>query len=315
MQDRKGNVALEELFFKNEAMDYAVYTRLSKSTKDTKFKTLLSELAAKEKEHMNIWKRLTEEDKSTPSYYKLMGFRVWLFSIARIVFGMTFMIKLLERNEALGLASYMSAIRNKSFYMKNKRYLEKIIEDENEHEAKLQKELEANSKGLEYIESIVFGLNDGLVEVLAAIAGLAAFVQTPSVVVISGIIIAVSGTLSMTGGAYLSSKSEEIVGNSINDNNSEKREPKASAFYTGSYYFLGALVPISPFAFGIGGFIGIAVAAVLTIIVLSVASVIIAVIGDSSIKRRIVEMVLISIGAVIVTTLIGVLARSYIGFT
>ncbi|MGC8710498.1 MAG: VIT1/CCC1 transporter family protein [Candidatus Micrarchaeia archaeon] len=305
---------LEGFFFRNELVDYTVYSKLASSIKDQKIKRLLSGLATTERGHKEIWNKLIEKDGQAPQRQRPMGLKVVLFLIARRLFGITFMIKLLERNEEAGLSIYMSAVHNRSFYAKNKKYLERIIKDEREHEVKLQNELQLRSKGLGYIESIVFGLNDGLVEVLAAIAGLAAFVHTPLVVVISGIIIAISGTLSMTGGAYLSSKSEKIVGNALKGNKAN-REPKASAYYTGSYYFIGALVPIMPFALGMSGFIGIALAALLTIIALSIASAIIAVIGGTSIKKRILEMVAISIGAVIVTTVIGVIARSYIGLT
>ena len=188
--------------------------------------------------------------------------------------------------------------------------LKTIIKDEEAGEQELQDNLNDYSEHFDYIKSIVFGLNDGLVEILAVVAGLAVVATSPFVVVIGGIIVGISGTLSMAGGAYLSSKSYNLV-------EEEKKGTQASnspfkdAAYTGIFYFLGSLSSVVPFAAGLSGFAGILTAIIIVSIVLVLASAVIGIVSKTSIKRRSLEMLTISLGAAFVTIILGIILRSY----
>lgn len=309
-------VSLEELFFRDEVLDHEVYKRLERSEKDSKLKWLLGELAAKEQKHMAIWMKLIGEEHATPIPPRFAKPKSFAFILVRKIFGITFMIKLLERNESAGLKAYSDALSGSALSAKDKRYTRQIIADETGHELALQQEVRLHAKNLNYIQSIVFGLNDGLVEVLAAIAGLAAFSASAAFVIIGGIIVAISGTLSMTGGAYLAAKSQNIVEEGVNRNKEHSAasgEPIRNAYYTGVYYFLGAMVPAAPFLMGYMGFLGIGLAILFTSVVLTIASIVIAVIGGTGIRHRVIEMLAISLGASAVTIIIGTLARGYLG--
>ncbi len=309
-------LSLEELFFRGEVLDHEVYKSLERDEKDSKLKRLLGVLAAKEQKHMEIWRGFIGEERAAPSPPRFTKLKSLAFILVRKIFGITFMIKLLERNESAGLKAYMNALSGRVLSAKGRKYTRMIIADETTHELYLQKEVQLHAKNLGYIQSIVFGLNDGLVEVLAAIAGLASFSTSHAFVIIGGIIVAISGTLSMTGGAYLAAKSQNIVEEGINLNKKRKKssgEPAVSAYYTGLYYFLGAMVPVLPFLMRYTGFFGIGLAILFTSIVLTIASIVIAVIGGTSIRHRVLEMLLISLGASAVTIIIGTLARSYLG--
>ena len=128
--------------------------------------------------------------------------------------------------------------------------------------------------------------------------------------VIGGIIVGISGTLSMAGGAYLSSKSYNLV-------EEEKKGTRASnspfkdAAYTGIFYFLGSLSSVVPFAAGLSGFAGILTAIIIVSIVLVLASAVIGIVSKTSIKRRSLEMLTISLGAAFVTIILGIILRSY----
>jgi predicted membrane protein (TIGR00267 family) len=75
---------------------------------------------------------------------------------------------------------------------------------------------------LDAIRELVFGLEDGLVSTLGAVAGIAAGTQDGRIVVLSGLVLIVVEALSMAAGSYLSNKSHrEMLEKRIED---ERRE-------------------------------------------------------------------------------------------
>jgi VIT1/CCC1 family predicted Fe2+/Mn2+ transporter len=61
------------------------------------------------------------------------------------------------------------------------------------------------------VRDVIFGANDGLVSILALLAGVYGAVTQSRVILIAGVAGAVAGAISMGAGAYLSSKSEQEV--------------------------------------------------------------------------------------------------------
>ncbi len=308
-------IHMERYFFMLETFHYKLYSKLALSESNSKLRMLLQEMAGGEERHASAWKdALSEHGVIEPRQQALMGLRIALFQALRTVFGAALVIKLLEKDESRSLAGYISSASRLRFSDKEKKLISWIIRQEQLHESELISEMNAYESEVNYIRSVVFGLNDGLVEVLAAVAGLAVIATSPIVVVIGGMIIGVSGTLSMAGGAYLSSKSGTLVeGRKAGIGNATK--PSREALYTGLYYFLGAMVAIAPFAAGVTGIAGIALAIVLVVAALSAASVVIAITSDTSIKRRMAEMITISLAASFATILLGLVMRIYFGVT
>ena len=191
-------------------------------------------------------------------------------------------------------------------------YIKKMIGEELATEKYISRSIKKYEKGVGYIRSMVLGLNDGLVEILAAVAGLAVLAETGIIVVITGVIIGISGTLSMAAGAYLSSKSHGLVEESEEGNDEEV--PKRAALYTGVFYFFGSLVPILPFVW-LSGFDGIIAAITTVSIVLFIASYIIATISGTSVRKRAFEMLVISLGAAFVTILLAMFVKAEFGIT
>ncbi len=156
------------------------------------------------------------------------------------------------------------------------------------------------------IRDIMFGMNDGLVELLGVAVGLAAALRTPIIVFIAGFIVAISGTLSMAAGAYLSTGYEMGV-----DGKKRRYESAtASAFYVGIFYFIGSLFPLAPFALGFLGYTAIILSIVFTAIVLIFTSSFIAKASNKSIPKAIAKTLLISLGVAAVTILLGAYVRS-----
>ncbi|MDE1869647.1 MAG: VIT1/CCC1 transporter family protein [Candidatus Micrarchaeota archaeon] len=306
---------LEREFFEDEYIDRRVYVELAKTERKRELRALMERLSRMESGHLNLWEKMIVDEGALPTRPRLVWLRVAGFKIVRRLFGTAFMTKLLERNEAEGVMAYSNAISSSLLSASEKARVREILKEEMGHERDLLRQVERYEGGLQYTKSIVFGLSDGLVEVLAAVAGLAALVSSSVVVVVAGIIVGIAGTLSMAGGAYLASKSQNIVSTAIEEKGTKnaRTDPAKDAYYTGIFYFLGALIPLIPFIFGATGYLGIALAIFFDIIALAIASVVIAVVSDTSIKRRTVEMVAITIGAAIVTVLIGTVARTYFG--
>ncbi len=309
-----GKKKTEEHFLKDEISDYRLYRSIARSEKDEKLRSLVSRLRDTELKHAHIWASLLGrkgiDGVSIPIGAKL---RLYTYPIIRKILGIAVVTKLLERNEANGLEEYRELVSKKILSKDEHARVEAIIRDEEEHERLLLRETEKHESRLNYTRSIVFGMNDGLVEILAVIAGLAMVATSSIIVAVSGIIVGISGTLSMAAGAYISSKSERVVEKSLEEKSNVNTKPSKEAYYTGIFYFIGALVATYPFILGASGYVGIFEAVVSVAIVLSIASTLIAIISDTNIRTRILEMLAISLGAAFVTALIGFIVRTVLG--
>jgi hypothetical protein len=117
------------------------------------------------------------------------------------------------------------------------KYLE-YLEISHEKIPQLIKEDKLHSKTLGqvspyYVMSVTYGLSDGIVEVLSAVSGISAFVKGTNLL-LAGIIIGLSGSISMGVGAYMSYNN--------------KRSGKY-ALLTGLSYFISAIFVTVPFMF------------------------------------------------------------------
>ncbi|MCL4371870.1 VIT1/CCC1 family protein [Candidatus Marsarchaeota archaeon] len=300
-------------FLKDEISDFTLYSSIYRSEKNPETKKLVRKLKDTELKHTKIWASILGVRAGSVSLGALTRLKIWLYVLGRRLFGIAFVTKLLERNERLGLQEYKNAIKSVKFEESTMEKVREIIRDEEEHESMLLEETQKHEGRLNYTRSIIFGMNDGLVEILAVIAGLAMIATSSLIVALTGIIVGVSGTLSMAAGAYISSKSERVMQESLEETSTIYVLPTNEAYYTGIFYFAGALVATYPFILGFSGYAGIAISVVSVAIVLSIASSMIALISDTSIKRRVGEMLVLSLGTAFVTALIGFIVRVVFG--
>jgi VIT1/CCC1 family predicted Fe2+/Mn2+ transporter len=61
------------------------------------------------------------------------------------------------------------------------------------------------------VRDVIFGANDGLVSILALVAGVYGAITENSIILLTGVAGAIAGTVSMGAGAYISAKSEQEV--------------------------------------------------------------------------------------------------------
>ena len=305
---------IEEEFFRDELSDYALYESTERHERDPVLKRLVGRLKETELKHARFWGSFLGIKDITKVRMPLsIRAKVYLYVVVRRFLGIAFVTKLLERHESEGLNGYKMLEEGRGLSASTRARIRSIIKDEEEHEGALLKQTQKHELMLNYTRSIVFGINDGLVEVLAVVAGVAMVATTGLVVALTGIIVGISGTLSMAAGAYLSSKSERVVESSFRNRKISHTSPRREAYYTGAFYLIGALVATYPFILGATSYLGVAESVISVSIVLSMASVLIAIMSDTSIRRRVLEMLAISLGTAFVTALIGFAVRTVFG--
>lgn len=137
---------------------------------------------------------------------------MWLFVVLGKIFGLVFVINLMEGGEDDSAENYRKL-------MEELPEARSIMEDETRHEAQLAAMI--HEEKLSYISSMVLGLNDALVELTGALAGFTLALNDNRMVGMAGFITGVAATLSMAASEYLSKKADT----------SEKHPLKAGGVY------------------------------------------------------------------------------------
>jgi VIT1/CCC1 family predicted Fe2+/Mn2+ transporter len=197
-----------------------------------------------------------------------------------------------------------------------------ILEDELRHEDQVVSASIDRRVDPESIRSLFLGFNDGLVEILGAVAGFfAAFADARSILVASSTV-AVAGAFSMAAGAFVASSSERemtslerdrraFLGEDV-DGPQPVAHPLRSALQVCVSYLLGALVPVLPVALGAHNIVvPLLTGALATVCVSSILSVL----SGMRLGRRLATNVVILGAAVAVTYLIGLAAKAIWGIS
>jgi vacuolar iron transporter family protein len=164
------------------------------------------------------------------------------------------------------------------------------------------------------IREVVFGAEDGTVQNTALIAGMVGAGLSSSVIVIAGMVNAIAGVLSMSVGAYLSSKAERDVHLASPDTSVRNSSPARDAGVMAAAYGAGALVPLLPFIGGVvAPNVALAISIVATASVLFGLGMVKASASGQGILRPGLEMLLLGAGAGLAGYLLGVLAGRVIG--
>lgn len=196
--------------YKDEVMGHILYENLAKVESEGEVKKVLKRLSEIERSHAEFWKKMAEARNIKLSGLGLLEkIRLKFYVFTRRIFGTMLIIKLLEREERDDIKKYKALLSRRDITLAEKKELEKILVDEIVHEEMLSI-TEAKAKD---IGDFVYGISDGLIEVLAAVSGLAGVLVNPLLIAIGGLIVGLSGTLSMSIGAYLSTKSKVEIAN------------------------------------------------------------------------------------------------------
>lgn len=274
-------------FQKNEITEYHIYKKLALVVKHEKNSETLDKIADEELRHYNFWLKHSGIEVK-PNRWQIFYF-VW---IARL-FGITFGIKLMERGENQAQLSYdeFGSVIPEA---------RKVKEDEERHENELTNMIE--EERLEYVGSIVLGLNDALVELTGALAGFTFAMQNTRLIALAGLITGIAATLSMAASEYLSTKSEDTGEKALK-----------SALYTGAAYLGTVALLIAPYLIFQHYFFCLAVTLSVAILIILFFTFYISVAKDYSFKHRFLEMAGLSLGVAIISFGIGFLIRQTLG--
>jgi VIT1/CCC1 family predicted Fe2+/Mn2+ transporter len=265
-----------------------IYAFMAKREKNADNSALLNRMGADEKLHAAYWRSVSRKDVK-PNRWKLL----WL-KLQTVIAGYTFVLKRLSQTETEAVAVY-EKLKAEIPDAAN------VQADEMRHEKALIGML--NEERLQYVGSMVLGLNDALVELTGTIAGLSFALQNTRVVALSGIITGISATLSMAASNYLAQRAD---GN-----------PNAikSSIYTGIAYLVTVTLLVLPYLFVPNSLwlVALLLMIVVVVLVITVFNYYVSVAKSVPFRRRFTEMISISMGVMIISFLIGLLAKALLG--
>lgn len=272
----------------NELTESVIYEKIARFAKGEENRQTLLRLAREESAHYDIWKRYTGQEM------KPQRGKIWKFTLLARLLGFTFAVKLMERGEAHAQEEYALLAQEIPESVQ-------IRQQEEEHEQTLLGMLD--EERLQYVGSMVLGLNDALVELTGSLAGFAFALQNNRLIALSGLIVGISATFSMASSEFLAARSEG------------RTDALKSCTYTGVAYLITVVLLIAPYLlFGVSQYIP-ALICMLAVVVLIIAgfTYYTSVAQDQPFRSRFLEMALISIGVVVISFVVGILAKKFLG--
>jgi VIT1/CCC1 family predicted Fe2+/Mn2+ transporter len=275
---------------RNEISEHQTYAWLAGRIKDKKNREVIERIANDELSHYEVLKRITKTD------VKPRTFRVFYYRFISRVLGLSFGLRLMERGEELAENLYCGL---KEEFPE----LADLFLDEQKHENDVLGLIE--EERIEYAGSVVLGLNDALMELTGALAGLTFALQDGKVIAMTGFITGVAASMSMAASGYMSAREEA-------DKNTSKN-PLKSAAYTGIAYIVTVLILISPYLLLKNVYTSMGIMMSLSILIILSYNFYITTAKGLPLWRRFSEMAGISLGVAGISFLVGIGARALFG--
>ena len=275
------------IFQQTEITEYHIYKRLAKHIKSEGNAKILDQIAEDELRHYNGWLQYTKEEVHPRWFF------VWFYYIVSMVFGFTFGVKLMEMGEQAAQKNYADVakvIPEATIYQG----------EEDKHEKQLIEMLD--EERLQYAGSVVLGLNDALVELTGALAGLTLALQNVKLIALSGLITGIAASLSMAASEYLSTRSEKT-----------NKHPVRAAIYTGIAYIITVTLLILPYLLFENYYMDLAIALTTAVIIIAIFNYYISVAKDESFRERFIEMAALSLSVAAFSFVIGYFIRTGLG--
>jgi VIT1/CCC1 family predicted Fe2+/Mn2+ transporter len=211
-----------------------------------------------------------------------------------MLFGFTFGVKLMEMGEQAAQKNYADVakvIPEAAIYQ----------HEEDKHEKQLIEMLD--EERLQYAGSVVLGLNDALVELTGALAGLTLALQNGKLIALSGLITGIAASLSMAASEYLSTRSEVT-----------SKHPVRAAVYTGIAYIITVTLLVLPYLISPATFyIDLAITLTTAVLIIAVFNYYISVAKGESFRERFLEMAGLSLSVAAFSFVIGYFIRQWLG--
>ena len=282
------SLAIIKKMQQNELTEGYIYEAIAKFAKGEENKETLKRLAKEEHAHYEIWKKYTGIEM------KPEKLKIFKYSLLARIFGFTFAVKLMENGEGNAQEEYAQLATDVPESIPIRR-------QEEEHEEALLGMLD--EERLQYVGSMVLGLNDALVELTGSLAGFTFAMQNTRLIALSGLIIGISATFSMASSEFLAARSEG------------REDALKSCTYTGIAYLITVVLLVTPYLIFSNEQFMLALICMLIVVVLIIAgfTYYTSVAQDQPFKSRFLEMALISIGVAVISFFVGVLAKKFLG--
>jgi len=275
------------VFQRLEITEYHIYKRLADKITSPENAKIIAQIADDEWRHYEGLKKYSGQEVA-PDWVTM-----WTYYIISRVFGFTFGIKLMERSEKGVQKDYdeITAVIPEAATFKH---------EEEIHEERLVALLD--EERLRYAGSIVLGLNDALVELTGALAGLTLALQNVKLIALSGLITGIAASMSMAASEYLSTRSEDT-----------NKNPVRAAIYTGIAYIGTVILLVLPYLLFENYYLDLTIALTMAVIIIAVFNYYISVAKDESFRERFLEMAGLSLGVALVSFIIGYFIRIWLG--
>jgi len=274
-------------FQQTEITEYHIYKRLAKKVDSSENAKVIAQIAEDELRHYNGWKKYTNQD------IEPRWFHVWFYYFISVVFGFTFGIKLMEQGEEHAQQNYAGISNAIPEALK-------FQHEENVHEEQLINMLD--EERLRYAGSIVLGLNDALVELTGALAGLTLALQDVKLIALSGLITGIAASMSMAASEYLSTRSEDT-----------SKQPVRAAIYTGIAYIITVALLVLPYLLFDNYILDLIITLTIAVVIIAVFNYYISVAKGESFRARFTEMAGLSLGVALFSFVIGYFIRQWLG--
>ena len=272
----------------SELTESVIYKKIAGFAKGEENRKTLLRLSREEKAHYQIWMKYTDTEM------KPEGWKVFKYTLIARVLGFTFAVKLMERGEEAAQDEYALLAEEIPESIT-------IRQQEEEHEKALLAMLDEEQ--LQYVGSMVLGLNDALVELTGSLAGFALALQNTRLIALSGLIVGISATFSMASSEFLAARSEG------------RSDALKSCSYTGIAYLITVVALIAPYLLFPATLYIPALICMLGIVIAIIAgfTYYTSVAQDQPFKSRFWEMALISVGVAVISFVVGLLAKNFLG--
>lgn len=275
----------------DEITAHCLYKKIAAFLKDEENRKIVEAVAEDELKHYNTLKEITGRELK-PQKFKMFIF-YWITRILGVTFGIKYLEnKYLENSETQAITSYSNKVESVDG-------LDEIVKDEERHENELLNMI--REERLDYMGSVVLGLNDALVELTGAMAGYTFAFQNTRLIALTGLITGISASFSMAASEYLSKRHEG------------EKDALKSSFYTGTAYVITVVFLILPFLLLNNPFTSLIATLVVAVLIIFAFNFYVSVANDYNFKKRFLEMAAISLGVAAISFLVGVLIKKFIG--
>ena len=271
---------------RNELDESIIYKKIAGFVKDETNRQTLLRLAGEEAAHCQVWESYTGI-RMNPRRGKVF----WYTFLARVL-GFTFAVKLMERGEGNAQEEYALLAQEVEESVH-------ILRQEEEHEQALLAMLDEES--LQYVGSMVLGLNDALVELTGSLAGFAFALQNTRLIALSGLIVGISATFSMASSEFLSARSEG------------RTDALKSCTYTGVAYLVAVVLLVLPYLLLTQYVYALLCMLLVVVAIIAGFTYYTSVAQDQPFGSRFGEMALISISVAVLSFVVGILAKKFLG--